>query len=328
MCAQKKFSYLDLVNSCTRGKAESVITEYTEIWLNPKTVKEAPNNTHKEYRDIKQLADSFLLVGQEQPTVLARINGEYWIIDGHRRNLANIYNLERGYDQFKKVRYYYKDMTETMYELSLLAGNGYTQELTDYEKTELAERLKAALRKARDLGEIELKGNIRDIVQSILGESSGQMARMGKIETSLIEEGKEQFKKGTIGMTAAYETARLPPEEQKEVVKSLAAGEMQAKDLTSMIAERKKEKKCQKDQDKQIKKEELTGQANRSSDKADQSVWPGMNPPVLSDSDTSEPEEIEREAVFTLQELLIQANKITFNELLVLQDILMKCNNR
>ena len=31
-----------------------------------------------------------LHVGQEQPTVLARVNGEYRIIDGHRRNAANI----------------------------------------------------------------------------------------------------------------------------------------------------------------------------------------------------------------------------------------------
>ena len=37
-----------------------------------------------------------------------------------------------------------------MYELRLLAGNGYTQELTAYEKTRLVERTKAALIRAKE----------------------------------------------------------------------------------------------------------------------------------------------------------------------------------
>ena len=51
-----------------------------------------------------------------------------------RRNAANIMNLERGHKEYEKVKYRYKDMTEAMYELSLLAGNGYTQELDVYKR--------------------------------------------------------------------------------------------------------------------------------------------------------------------------------------------------
>lgn len=65
---------------------------------------------------------------------MARVNGEYRIIDGHRRNAANILNLERGNKEYEKVLYRFMDMSEAMYELRLLAGNGYTQELTAYEK--------------------------------------------------------------------------------------------------------------------------------------------------------------------------------------------------
>ena len=145
------FNILDMMNNKARAAAGTTAgTEYKEIYLSPYEVKEAWKNTRQECKDIDKLADSFLLVGQEQPTVLARVNGEYRIIDGHRRNRANIYNLERGYKEYEKVRYFYRDMSETMYELALLAGNGYTQELTDYEKTELAARLKAALEAARD----------------------------------------------------------------------------------------------------------------------------------------------------------------------------------
>ena len=34
--------------------------------------------------------------------------------------------------------YRFMDMSEAMYELRLLAGNGYTQELTAYEKTKIS----------------------------------------------------------------------------------------------------------------------------------------------------------------------------------------------
>lgn len=163
------FSALDMINPKARQQAAAV-REYKEIYLNPKEVKEAPENTRKTYEGIEALADSFLLVGQEQPTVLARVNGEFLIVDGHRRNRANLLNLERGYTKFEKVRYFFRDMSETMYELALLSGNGYTQGLTDYEKTELAARLKKVLEKMRENGEISKEGRIRDIVGGILGE--------------------------------------------------------------------------------------------------------------------------------------------------------------
>ena len=157
------FSVLDMMNPKARQQVATA-KDYQEIYLNPKEVKEAPENTRKTYEGIEALADSFLLVGQEQPTVLARVNGEFLIVDGHRRNRANLLNLERGYTKFEKVRYFFRDMSETMYELALLSGNGYTQGLTDYEKTELAARLKKVLEKMRENGEISQEGRIRDIV--------------------------------------------------------------------------------------------------------------------------------------------------------------------
>jgi ParB-like chromosome segregation protein Spo0J len=141
--AAGKFSFMDIMNTQSKAAAGSgTVDKYTEIYLSPYEVTDATDNTHKELTGIEELADSFLTVGQEQPTVLARVNGEFRIVDGHRRNKANIYNLERGYEEYKKVKYFYKDMSEAMYQLSLLFGNGLTQELTPYEKTDLAARLK------------------------------------------------------------------------------------------------------------------------------------------------------------------------------------------
>lgn len=306
MAAKGKFSMLDIMNQKSRNSAtgETNVKDYTEIWLNPKEVKEAPQNTRQQCENIEQLADSFLLVGQEQPTVLARVNGEYRIIDGHRRNLANIMNLERGHNAYEKVRYFYKDMSETMYELSLLAGNGFTQDLTAYEKTELAARWKKALEKAKAEGEIKLEGRIRDIVGEIIGEKPTQMARIETINNNLTEEAKEQFKQGHLGMSAAYETARLPEEQQKEIAEQVASGEkVQAKDIAQKVKEKKDqdaaermekaaeraEKAAKKAQDASISAAQATVQAERAAEKADMSAGHMQEPLThVSESDTNE----------------------------------------
>ena len=101
--------------------------------------------------------------------------------------------------------YRYKDMTEAMYELSLLVGNGLTQGLTPYERMRTAERLKAALVLAKKEGSIEIKGKMRDMVANMLDESSTNIARMESINKNATEEIKEQLKAGNIGITVAYE---------------------------------------------------------------------------------------------------------------------------
>lgn len=160
-----KFGINDILNAKTKAAGQQAQTDgYKEIYLSPYEVKAAQENTHQKLENIEELADSFLHVGQEQPTVLARVNGEYRIIDGHRRNAANILNLERGHKEYEKVLYRFMDMSEAMYELRLLAGNGYTQELTAYEKTRLVERTKAALIRAKEEDGLEIQGKMRDLV--------------------------------------------------------------------------------------------------------------------------------------------------------------------
>lgn len=342
-----EFSFLDIVNSATRGKT-GIVKDSTEIWLSPYEVKEADQNTHHEYRGIDALADDFLLVGQQSPTILGRVNGEYRIVDGHRRNRANILLIERGYEQFKKVRYLYKDMTENIYELSLLSGNGFTQDLTPYEKTELAGRLKKVLEKVRDTGEIEVKGKIRDIIGKYLGETSGQMARMEKINNSLTEEAKEQFKAGNMGISAAYEASRLPVEDQKIIAEKAAEqGGIEGKEIAAIVKEKQELKKQAKKAEEAAKRAEKAEkeakaaeigaahaslQAERSAENADQSagVVLGMNPPIVSESDTENdlpsPEEIKQEATIILQQLLTIPEKLTYEDVTVLQGIFIERN--
>lgn len=235
-----KFGINDILNAKSKAGAAGTVDKYTKIFLSPYEVKPAPENTHQQLTGIEELADSFLHVGQEQPTVLARVNGEFRIIDGHRRNAANIFNLERGHKEYEKIEYRYRDMSEAMYELSLLAGNGYTQELTPYEKMRLVERTKAALIRAKEEDGLEIKGKMRDLIAEMIGESGTNVARMESINNNAVPEVKEALKNGDIGITAAYEAAKLGEDEQREIAAQAAAGEsVRAKEIAAKVAEKK-----------------------------------------------------------------------------------------
>lgn len=238
--AGKAFNFMDLLNAQTKAEGVEKAKDYEEIYLSPYEVKDAQENTHQKLEGIEELADNFLTVGQEQPTVLARVNGEFRIIDGHRRNAANIFNLERGYKEYEKIKYRYKDMSEAMYELRLLAGNGYTQELTAYEKVRLVERTKAALIRAKEEDGLEIQGKMRDLIAAMVQESGTNVARMENINNNATQAVKEQLKEGNLGLTAAYEAAKLEPEEQDDIAERAAAGEnVRAKDIAEKVAAKK-----------------------------------------------------------------------------------------
>lgn len=138
-------------------------------------------------------------------------------------------------------------LLDPMYELSLLAGNGYTQELTAYEKTRLVERTKAALIRAKKEDGLEIKGKMRDLIASMLNESSTNVARMESINNNATPEIKEQLKSGSIGVTAAYEAAKLSEAEQKEIAEQAAAGkEIRANEIAQKVAEKKAAEKADK----------------------------------------------------------------------------------
>ena len=227
-----KFGINDLIDIKKKESESGTVNAYKEIWLNPRDVKPSESNFYSQ-ENIEELADSFLAVGQQQPTVLARVNGEFRIVSGHRRNLANIRNLERGYQEYGKVRYLYRDMTPAMLELSLLMGNALNRELTPWEKTQQTQRLKEALIKARDEDGLEIRGKLRDIVADLMNESSSGIARMDSIHNHAVPEVQEEFRKGTLNISAAYEASKLSEEEQKAIAEKAAEeGGMKAKEVT------------------------------------------------------------------------------------------------
>lgn len=284
-----KFGINDILNAKTKAAGQQAQTEgYKEIYLSPYEVKAAPENTHQKLENIEELADSFLHVGQEQPTVLARVNGEYRIIDGHRRNAANILNLERGHKEYEKVLYRFMDMSEAMYELRLLAGNGYTQELTAYEKTRLVERTKAALIRAKEEDGLEIQGKMRDLVAAMLNESSTNVARMDAINNNATPEIKEQLKEGNIGITAAYEAAKLSADDQKAIAAAAGAGEdVRAKEIAQRVAEQVAAKA-------QEKADKAAESAEKAQIEADQAVADALDKQAQAEEEAENARQLKR----------------------------------
>ena len=127
----------------------------------------------------------------------------------------------------------YKDMTPAMLELSLLMGNALNRELSPWEKTQQAQRLKEALIRARDEDGLEIQGKLRDMVADLMNESSSGIARMDRIHNHAVPEIQEEFRKGNLNISAAYEASKLPEKEQKAIAKAVAEeGGMKAKEVT------------------------------------------------------------------------------------------------
>lgn len=328
-----KWSFMELLNT------ESDQADYEEIYLSPYDVVPSESNFYSQ-ENIEELADSMLAVGQQQPTVLGRVGGEYRIISGHRRNLANIHNIECGtIPRDYKARYLYKDMSPAIFELSLIVGNAFNRKLSPYEETEQAARLKSALIRARDEDGLEIKGKLRDVVADILQTSKTKVARMDKINSSLVPEAKEQFKEGNIGKSAAYEISKLPEEEQKEIAAASVSEKVAHKEIAERVKERKEikaaekaaeraEKAAKKAEEAQIAAAQAGLQAQCAAENAD------MSASRFDGNAMNQPEEDAQEwstrdkATYMLRELLLVVSHITEDDILVLQDILMAANDR
>lgn len=80
---------------------------------------------------------------------------------------------------------------------------------------------------------------MRDLVAAMINESSTNVARMDAINNNATPEIKEQLKEGNLGITAAYEAAKLDEDEQKEIAEKAAAGEnVRAKEIAEKVAEK------------------------------------------------------------------------------------------
>lgn len=212
--------------------------EYRKVRLDPRTLIPSERNKYSQ-DDIEELADNMLLVGQLQEVIVGRVDGKDRIIVGHRRTAAAVLNINRGHDGFKLIDCKVREMTEALFMLTLHSANIFNRRLSDWELTEGVAEFKKYLIAAREAGEVEITGKMRDYIADAIGVSTGKMAQMESITNNLCEGGKEAFKNGDINFTKAYETSRLPEDKQKEVI---ASGEMLSKEVKQMVDQEREKK--------------------------------------------------------------------------------------
>ena len=150
--------------------------------------------------------------------------GYYEIISGERRYQACKLLYESGNQEFKTLPCKVEALTENkaISELKLLYANAAARELTDYEKTYQAGRIKEILQALKKDG-YKFQGRMREIVADMLDVSPAQMGRMESINKNLSPEFKEEFKAGNIGITTAYELSGQSEAEQTATLEAYKA---------------------------------------------------------------------------------------------------------
>lgn len=215
-----KFSMADLLNSQSKAKKPET-EENAEGWKTQLIPLEKiiPSEKNKYgIRDIEDLAAKIDMVGLLHNLVVRRgaEPGTYELVSGERRLEALKLLVSQGKTQFSaapcKVE---KEENPLISELQLIFANSTARDFTDYERTYQANRTRELFEELKKSG-YKFKGRMREIVADALNVSSAQMGRMESINKNLSPGFKEEFKSGNIGMTAAYELSRLPPQQQEQ----------------------------------------------------------------------------------------------------------------
>lgn len=224
-------------------------SEYTFMWLEAESLKPSKENFYG-IREVEALADNMLTAGNIEPVIVGKVDGEFKIISGHRRWHAVMVNKKRGHKEFDKIACMVKEMSYNMFMFTLISANAFNRKFNDYELVEQADLLKKYTTKLVKEDGLEIHGKMRDYLAETLGVSNTKMAQIDSINNNLSNEGKEALKKGKINFSKAYETSRLPEEEQHEVItddKLLSSG---VKDIVKKMKSGKGKASKEKKKDK------------------------------------------------------------------------------
>lgn len=239
-------------------------------------------NQRNEYgiRDIEELAESIEEVGLLHNLVVReRAGGKYELISGERRFRALKLLHSNGYKEWETVPCKIEsEAGDAMAELQLLIANIQTRDLTDYEKVYQAQRAKELLLDMKKSG-YRFKGRTRENIALLLGVSTAQIGRIESIYNHLCPDFMEEFKRGNIGISAAYELSCLDNMEQATAFSAFTqkGGRLKVKEVRPTAAA---------EQEPQQEEPPLPGQADSSSKskgaQAQPEPWPEPHPVPLS----------------------------------------------
>ncbi len=264
------FDIKKLMNAATNAEVqERELEGFKAIRLDYREIVVTNDNKYSMNEIEKMAAGIEMAGGLLQPLILGRVNGEYWLAGGHRRYAGTDVLVKEGKEEYALVDCRYKDMTETEFRLYILIGNTFNRHYTEYDKMMEAEEWKNVLKQAlkEKLLVLERGERVRDYVAKIMGTSAAVIGDYGRRNKNAVPEIKEQFKDGSIGVTAAAAVSQLPEGEQKEIAEKARAGEdIKAIKIQKMVAEKKEEK--EKRSIEEQKKEQVSDTDTNAEEKA------------------------------------------------------------
>ena len=295
------FSIMDLMNSATKAAAGES-RDYQDITINIFDIVVTKHNKYS-MEGIQDLAAGIEMDGLQEPLILGQVNGEYWLVSGHRRMAALRMLVEEGKETFRMARCRYKPMTEIEFRIALLVGNTFNRKMSDYDLMVQAAEWKDVLTQARKekLFILESGERVRDYVAAAMGETVPKIRDLNTIDGNATPEVKEQFRKGNMGITATLEAAKADEDTQKEIARvSEDKGGMGAEEIRNMTEEKKRRKT----------KEEETREAN------------------VSDTDTSEEERRNARKLHAVKMLEKYYTWLNDEEIHILEAMLEDCKRR
>ncbi|MFG6369266.1 MAG: ParB/RepB/Spo0J family partition protein [Lachnospiraceae bacterium] len=235
----KGFSIMDMMNEISKEDA-AVAAEKTER-VSVFDIKPNKENFY-ESSSMEQLKNSiFAMGGVQQNILLAREKTQtvpYRIIAGHRRVRACMELVQEGHPEFEHIpAVIIENIDKDTEKMLLVMTNSTQRELTDWEKVMQHMELKEIIPKLKKRQGID--GRVRTLEADYLGVSEAQIAIYNTIGTRLDEWLMHIFKDGSIGISLAYEAAKLEAEEQKQLVQiSMVNGEFTEEDIKKLTTDR------------------------------------------------------------------------------------------
>lgn len=224
--------------------------------------------------DIAELKDSIEMFGVKQNLTVKRLEGgKYMVIAGHRRRLASLSLVEEGKKEFEFIPCAIEtELDQIKEQLLLITTNATARQLTDWEKTQQAEKMRELLEEYKK--NEKLPGRMRELIAQALKTSSSQIGRMESISKNLSPEFKEEFKDQKINISTAYELSTLPEEAQQQVFAEYEeSGNLSIKDVKEKKAEVKtaiEEEKAEDQSEETPEKKEEARDSEEAEEKKEQ----------------------------------------------------------
>ena len=235
----KKFSIMDLMNDASRDEALTDIVTFDRV-----SVFDIEPNEKNEYstEELENVKASIFAFGVQQPPLVVKqplgSKYKYKAIAGHRRRLACIELVNEGYKEFEIMPVMVgENMDQDTQDALLVMTNSTQRVLSDWEKVMQHMKLKEIIPKMKKRQ--NMSGKTRSIESEITGVSEGQIAIYNTIGTKLNEWLMDWFKSGKIGISLAYEAAKLEPEQQEQLVEiTKDKGNFTEEDIKQIVGSR------------------------------------------------------------------------------------------